>query len=242
MTVETRVDEVADGIYRLSTNVEGIAPGGFTFNQFLVDAEQPLLFHTGLRQMFPLISAALARVMPLERLRWISFGHFEADECGSMNDWLEAAPNATLAVGTMACLLSVNDQASRPPRALGDGEVLDLGGKRVRHVATPHVPHQWEAQVLYEETTNTLLGGDLFTHAGNGPAVTEDNIVGAALETEEQFRGTSPTPLFGPTVRRLADLEPLTIGCMHGSSFRGDGGALLRELAKSYEERFVPAG
>lgn len=240
--METRVDEIAEGIYRLSTNVEEIAPGGFTFNQFLIDAEEPLLFHTGPRQMFPLISAAAGRVLPLERLRWISFGHYEADECGSMNEWLAAAPNATIAVGTLACLLSINDQASRPPRALDDGEVLDLGGKRIRHLATPHVPHQWEAQVLYEETTNTLLGGDLFTHAGNGAAVTEDDIVGPALEAEDLFHATSPTPLFGPTVRRLADLDPSTIACMHGSSFRGDGGALLRELAKSYEERFVPAG
>lgn len=238
--METRVDEIADDIYRLSTNVSAVAPGGFTFNQFLLLADEPLLFHTGMRQLFPQVSEAAARVVPPERLRWISFGHFEADECGSMNEWLAAAPRATVAAGSLACALSVDDQADRTPRALEDGEVLDLGGKRVRAIATPHVPHAWESQLLYEETTGTLLGGDLFTHTGDGPALTGADLVGPAVQAEEMFYATSPTSLFGPTVRKLAELEPSTIACMHGSSYHGDGASQLRGLASAYEERFVP--
>ena len=173
--METRISEIADGIYRLSTYVPEVAPpAGFTFNQFLVDADEPLLFHAGHRRMFPLISTAVARIMPLERLRWISFGHVEADECGAVNSWLAAAPDAQVAHGALGCAVSLNDLCDRPPRPLADGEVIQLGGKRVRHLDTPHVPHGWEARVLYEETTPTRLCGDLFTHIGNGPAVTTD--------------------------------------------------------------------
>ena len=178
--METKVDEIADGIYRLSTNVPEIAPGGFTFNQFVVNADEPLLFHCGPRQMFPLVSEAAAKVIPLESLRWITFGHVESDECGSMNEWLAAAPNAEIAHGVTGCLVSINDMADRPPRQLADGEVIDLGGKRVRHFDTPHVPHNWEARVLHEETTNTLLCGDIGEHPGDGPAITKGDVVGPA--------------------------------------------------------------
>src|SRR5579872_6798653 len=140
--VDTKVDEIADGIYRLSTWVSDIAPpAGFTFNQFLVQAEEPLLFHTGPRAMFPLVSEAVGGILPVEQLRWITFGHVEADECGSMNQWLAAAPEAQVAHGAIGCLVSLNDLADRPPRVLADGEVLDLGAKRVRWIDTPHVPH-----------------------------------------------------------------------------------------------------
>lgn len=239
--METRVDEIADGVFRFSTCVDDV-PGGFTFNQFLLQAEEPLLFHTGPRGLFPFVSEAVSRVVPLDTLRWISWGHFEADECGSMNQWLQAAPNATVMAGALACMISVQDQADRPPRALDDGEVVDLGGKRVRLVATPHVPHGWEASLLFEETGATLLAGDLFTQGGDGPAVTEGDIIEPSLASEDAFRYTAPTPLYGPTVRRLAELSPTTIACMHGSSFTGDGGELLRSLASAYEGRFVPAG
>src|SRR5258706_571522 len=176
---------MADGTCRLSTWVPDIAPpAGFTFNQFLVVGDEPLLFHTGPRAMFPLVSQAVARVRPDEQLRWITFGHVEADECGSMNEWLAAAPSAEVADGGLGCLVSLNDMADRPPRPLADGEVLDLGGKRVRHIDTPHVPHGWEARVLYEETTGTLLCGDLFTSLGNGPALTAGDIVEPAMEAE----------------------------------------------------------
>ena len=171
--MKTSTHEIADDIYRFSTCVPDAAPGGFTFNQFLINADEPLLFHTGPRRMFPLVSEAIARIVPLERLRWIAFGHVESDECGSMNEFLAAAPRAEVAHGAIGCMVSLDDLCDRPPRKLADGEVIDLGGKRVRHIDTPHVPHNWESRVLFEETTSTLFCGDLFTHAGNGPAITD---------------------------------------------------------------------
>src|SRR5262245_32097992 len=163
----TKTHEIADGIFRFSTCTP-ITPDGFTFNQFLIKAEEPLLFHTGPRHLFGLVSEAVSRVVPVDRLRWITFGHVESDECGSMNQWLAAAPNAQVAHGEVGVSVSLNDLADRAPRSLQDGEILDLGGKRVRHIDTPHVPHAWEARVLFEETTGTLLCGDLFTHTGDG--------------------------------------------------------------------------
>jgi flavorubredoxin len=241
--METRVDEIADGIYRLSTHVPEIAPpAGFTFNQFVVKADEPLLFHCGPRQMFPLVSEAAARVVPLDQFRWITFGHVESDECGSMNEWLAVAPKAEVAHGMTGCLVSLNDMADRPPRALEDGEVLDLGGKRVRHIDTPHVPHNWEARVLYEETTNTLLSGDIGEHIGNGlPAVTGDDIVGIAMESEDMFLASSLTTSLAPTIRKLADLRPSTLAIMHGSSFSGDGASVLNGLADAYAKRVAEA-
>lgn len=239
--METKVDEIAAGIYRFSTVVPEVAPGGFGFNQFLVDAEQPLLFHTGPRQMFPLVSEAVARVRPVEDLRWITFGHFEADECGSMNQWLEAAPEAEVAHGMTGVLVSLNDQADRPPRALADGEVIDVGGKRVRHLDTPHVPHAWDAGLLYEETTGTLFCGDLFTHIGDVPALTDGDIVGPAMDAEDLFQATSLTPMTAPTIRGLTDLNPRTLALMHGSSFNGDTVAALHALADDYQRRVEAA-
>jgi glyoxylase-like metal-dependent hydrolase (beta-lactamase superfamily II) len=162
--MNTRIDEIAPRIYRFSTFVQ---PAGIVFNQFLIDAEEPLLFHTGMRRLFPSVRDAVARVLHPNRLRWISFGHFEADECGAMNAWLAIAPNATVAHGEIGVIVSVADQADREPRALRDGEILDLGGKRVRYLNTPHVPHGWDAGLLYEETTATLFAGDLFTATGD---------------------------------------------------------------------------
>jgi flavorubredoxin len=238
--MSTTVDEIATGIYRLSTWVPDIAPpAGFTFNQFLIDAEEPLLFHTGPRAMFPLVSEAVARIVPVERVRWIAFGHVEADEFGSMNQWLAAAPRSEVAHGALGCMVSLNDLADRPPRALADGEVIDLGGKRVRHIDTPHVPHAWEARVLYEETTRTLLCGDLFTHLGNGPALTTDDIVGTAMEAEAIFRSTSLAPDTATVIRRLGDLAPDTLALMHGSSYNGDCGKALYDLADAYESQYL---
>ena len=238
--MSTTVDEIADGIYRFSTWVPDIAPpAGFTFNQFLIDADEPLLFHTGPRAMFPLVADALARILPIERLRWVTFGHVEADECGSMNNWLGAAPEAQVAHGATGCLVSLNDMADRPPRPLADGEVLDLGGKSVRHLDTPHVPHGWDARVLYEETTGTLLCGDLFTHLGNGPALTSDDIVERAIDAETIFRSTSLAPDTASVLRRLGDLSPNVLALMHGSSFNGDGSQALNDLASAYESRFL---
>jgi flavorubredoxin len=235
--MQTQIDEIADSIYRFSTFVPEVAPpAGFTFNQFLVMADEPLLFHCGARGMFASVSAAVASVVPLERLRWIGFGHVEADECGSMNQWLAAAPNAQVVHGQTACMVSLNDLADRPPRALADGEALDLGGRVVAWCDTPHVPHGWEAGVMFEQATRTLLCGDLFTHVGAVPALVEADIVEPAMRAEEMFQATCLSPNTGPAIRALAGFEPETLALMHGSSFRGDGGAALRRLASYYEE------
>jgi flavorubredoxin len=237
--VTTNLDEIASGIYRLSTVVPDIGPSGFTFNQFLLDDEEPLLFHTGHRSMFPSIRDAIERVMPVERLRWITFGHVESDECGAMNEFLAAAPQAEVAHGALGCLVSLNEMADRPPRPLGDGEVIDLGTKRVRHIDTPHVPHGWEARVLYEETTGTLLCGDLFTHLGDGPALASGDIVGPAMEAEALFRSSSLAPDTATVMRSLGELAPTTLALMHGSSFSGDGAAALNDLAAGYESQYL---
>jgi flavorubredoxin len=241
--METRIAEITDGIYRLSTYVPEIAPpAGFTFNQFLVLGEEPLLFHTGLRKMFPSALAAVGRLMPVERLRWIAFGHYEADECGAMNEWLAAAPQAQVAHGQTGCLVSLNDMADRAPRVLADGETIDLGGgKRVRYIDTPHIPHGWDAGVLFEETTRTLMCGDLFTQLGNGPAVTDGDVVGPAIAAEDVFRYSSLNPGMGTTIRGLAKLDPRMLALMHGPSFVGDGAAALHALADDYDRRMAAA-
>ncbi|MGE0416889.1 MAG: MBL fold metallo-hydrolase [Acetobacteraceae bacterium] len=236
--MQTTLSEIADGIFRFSTFVPDIAPpAGFTFNLFLVMGEEPLLFHTGLRRMFPLNRDALARVMPPERLRWIAFGHYEADECGAMNEWLAAAPHAQVAHGRTGCMVSLNDMADRAPCVLEDGEVIDLGGRRVRYIDTPHTPHGWDAGVMYEEQTGTLLCGDLFTQLGNDSARTEGDIVGPAIAAEDMFRYSSLAPGMGRTIRRLAGLAPRTLALMHGPSFAGDGAASLHALADEYDRR-----
>jgi flavorubredoxin len=239
--VTTKLDEIAPRIYRVSTLVPEIGPTGFTFNQFLLDDDEPLLFHTGHRSMFPMVSEAIKRVLPLERLRWVAFGHVESDECGAMNQFLAAAPHAQVLHGVLGCMVSLNEMADRPPRPLIDGETMQLGALRIRHLDTPHVPHAWEARVLYEETTATLLCGDLFTHLGDGPALTEGDIVGPAGDAEDLFGYSTLAPGTPGTIEGLADLEPRTLALMHGSSFTGDGGAALRALASSYRDRLAAA-
>lgn len=232
--MHTTTDEIADGIHRISTFVPDI---GMTFNQVLVDADEPLLFHTGMRTLFPLTSEAVARIVPLDRLRWISFGHVEADECGALNRWLAAAPNAQVAFGQLGCMVSVDDLADRAPHGLADGDVLDLGGKRLRYIATPHVPHGWESGLFHEETTSTLLCGDLFTQLGDGPAVSHDSPMDATVAAEDGFGYSSLAPNTVPTIRSLAEFEPTTLALMHGPAYAGDGGAWLSELADSYADR-----
>lgn len=237
--MDTRSDEIADGIYRISTFLPGVlSPRGLTVNQFLVAAEEPLLFHTGLRATFPAVVAALARILPIRDLRWISFGHVEADECGALNLLLAVAPNAEVVFGEHGCPAGVDDLADRPPRALAAGESLDLGGRRVILVPTPHAPHNWEAQVLFEETTRTLLCGDIFTQLGRGPVLTGDDLVGAALDAESAVPRTAPGPAMPSVLRQLAASEPRTLAAMHGASFEGDAGQALRDLADSWEQRF----
>ena len=240
--MQTRIDEIAAGIYRLSVYVPDIAPPvGFTFNHFLVLGDEPLLFHCGLKKMFPLLSAAVAQVIPLERLRWLSFGHFESDECGSMNEWLAAAPHAQVAHGMTGCMVSINDMAARAPRVLSDGEVIDIGGKRLRYIDTPHVPHGWDAGDLFEETSGTLFCGDLFTHTGNGAALTRSDIVAPTIAAEDLFQYTSLCPSTAPAIRKLADLAPRKLAVMHGSSFEGDATSALRGLAGQYDGRLRKA-
>lgn len=233
--MQTTSCEIADRIYRISTCVPDAAPGGFTFNQFLVDADEPLLFHTGPRRMFPLVSNAIARIVPLDRLRWIAFGHVESDECGAMNEFLAAAPHAQVAHGALGCMVSLDDLCDRPPRRLADGEIIDLGGRRVRHIDTPHVPHNWEARVLFEESTKTLFCGDLFTHAGDGPPLTDEDVVGPAMAAEAIFHATALSPATPKTLRQLALLEPDMLAIMHGSSTRSRCSESLRRLADAYE-------
>ena len=187
--------------------------------------------------MFPLVSEAIARIVPLSSLRWIAFGHVESDECGSMNELLAAAPHAEVAHGALGCMVSLDDLCDRAPRKLADGEVIDLGGKRVRHIDTPHVPHNWEARVLFEETTKTLFCGDLFTHTGDGPALTTEDIVGPALAAEEIFHATALSIVTAPTIRRLATLEPRTLAVMHGSSTATGCSESLLRLADAYEAK-----
>lgn len=231
--MHTTIDEIAPEIFRLSTLVPDVTPDGFTFNQFLVRDEQPFLYHTGMRGLFPLVSEAISTLIPLDTLRWISFAHVEADECGAMNLLLAEAPASQVVQGALACMISINDMADRPPHMMGD-EPLDLGSHRMRHIPTPHVPHNWESGLWFDETTMTLFAGDLFTHTGAVPALTEDDIVEPALIAEDVFHGTSLTRDLAPTIERLADLSPTTLAVMHGSSYHGDGATQLRALAAGY--------
>ncbi|MDQ1709738.1 MAG: hypothetical protein QOG49_1123 [Frankiaceae bacterium] len=233
----TKLDEIAPDIYRLSTLVPNIGPTGFTFNQFLIDDDEPLLFHTGHRSMFASVREAIERVLPVERLRWITFGHVESDECGAMNEFLAAAPQSVVAHGALGCAVSINEMADRTPRALANGEVISLGTKRVRHIDTPHVPHGWEARVLFEETTGTLLCGDLFTALGDGPALTEADIVGPAAQAEDVFAYSSLSPHTAKAIEDLALLAPATLALMHGPSYSGDCATALRDLAGAYRTR-----
>ncbi|MCU1628285.1 MAG: hypothetical protein JWP64_3234 [Pseudonocardia sp.] len=236
--MDTVVDEIAPDTYRLSTYVE---PVDLVFNQYLLMAEEPLLFHCGARQLFPLVGDAVARVMPLERLRWISFGHVESDECGSMNDWLAVAPRAEVVHGVLGVMVSLADLADRPPRMLTDGETLDLGGRVVRWVDTSHVPHGWESGLLHDEGTGTLFCGDLFTSVGHHPALSTSDLVEPAMVAEDRFHATALTPSTGPTIRGLAALEPSTLALMHGPAFSGDAAAALEGLGACYDRRLADA-
>jgi flavorubredoxin len=232
--METTVDEIGTDLYRLSTYIPEITEHGFTVNQFLLTGDEPFLFHTGMRQLFPLVSDAINRVVPLEKLRWISLGHVEADECGAMNMLLQEAPTSEVIAGPLAVMLSLTDLCDRPPVVAPEDDVLDIGGHRLRFIPTPHVPHNWEAGLWFDETTTTLLAGDLFAHIGGCPALTESDIVEPALEAEEFFHATGLTTNLQPTLERLAELRPTTLALMHGASYSGDGATQLRALADGY--------
>jgi flavorubredoxin len=231
----TRVDEVARGIYRISTPLD-VIPGGFTFNSYLVADDEPLLFHTGYRKLFPYTVEAIGKVIPARKLRWIGGSHFEGDEFGALNDLLAAAPEATAFGSEIGVLTSIDDFAARPARGLRDGEELSIGSRRMKWLYTPHVPHGWDCGVLFDLATGTLLCGDLFTQPGaDMPPVTESEV----LTASEGMRGmmdyyahaTSTSAIF----EGLASLGPSMLACQHGSAYRGDGAALLRELAGRLE-------
>jgi flavorubredoxin len=230
----TNVHEIADGIYRINTPVDLPDGGSFSFNQYLVLDDEPLLFHTGPRQLFPAVHEAVAAVMPVERLRYVGLSHFEADECGSMNQWLAAAAGAVPLCSRIAAMVSVGDVADRPPRALADGEELSLGRHTIQWFDTPHVPHGWDCGLLMESLTGTFFCGDLFTQPGHGEqALTEADILGPSEAFRQPLDYFAHAPQTSATLMRLAKLDPRTLACMHGSAWRGDGARLLRHLAEA---------
>jgi flavorubredoxin len=230
----TNVHEVADGIYRINTPINFPDGQGFSFNQYLLLDDEPLLFHTGPRLLFPLVSEAVATLMPLERLRYVGFSHFEADECGSLNQWLARAPAAVPLCSQVGAMVSVTDMADRPPRALADGERLSLGRHTVQWFDTPHTPHGWDCGLLMDTTTDTFFCGDLFTQPGHGQqALTEGDILGPSEAFRQPMDYYAHAPQTAAILARLAQQRPRTLACMHGSAWRGDGGALLRHLAES---------
>jgi flavorubredoxin len=231
----TNVHEIADGLFRINTPV--VIPGdsfGFSFNQYLIVDDEPLLYHTGPRKMFALVREAVASLMPVASLRHVAFSHFEADECGSLNDWLAAAPASTPVCGRIGAMTSAPDFSDRDPRALADGEALSLGRHTVRWFDTPHLPHGWDCGHLLEESTRTLLCGDLFTQPGSThPPLTEGDILGPSEAFRRALDYYAHTENTQAMLERLAATSPTTLACMHGSAWRGDGASLLRALASS---------
>ena len=233
------IDEIAPDTYRISTYVPEI---NLQFNQFLVKDDEPLLYHTGMRGMFPRVLEEVSRVIDPSRLRWVGFSHFESDECGALNDWLQVAPRAEAVCSVVGAMVSVNDFALRPARALADGEVLTTGRRRFRFLQTPHVPHCWEAGLMFEESEATLLCSDLLTHEGEVEPLTESDVVGRFREglvagQQGPLAHAYPyTPQTGETLRRLAALRPKTLALMHGSSFVGDGGQALLDMSAVLRE------
>jgi flavorubredoxin len=231
---DVHVTEVADGIYQMKTYLPEM---DFTVNQYLVAGEEPLLFHTGTRDMFPTVVDAVARVVPVESLRWIGFGHVEADECGCLAEWLDAAPDATVIQGEIGCMVTLGAVGDREPRPLAAGETLDTGGHCLEWIDTPHVPHGWDAGVLYDRTTKTLFCGDLFGCYGDYEPTTSADVVGPAIEAEDRFPAMSLHPATPSLIGGLAELDLAALASMHGPTFTGDCGAALRDLAVDADRR-----
>ena len=230
----TNIHEIADAIYRINTPIDFPNGPGFSFNQYLVLDDEPLLFHSGPRQLFPLVREAIAAVMPVERLRYVGVSHVEADECGALNPLLACAPEARPLCGQVAAMVSIGDLADRPPRALADGEQLALGRHTLQWFDTPHVPHGWDCGLLMDALTGTFFCGDLFTQPGHGDApLTEGDILGPSEAFRQPMDYFAHAPQTAACLERLAQQQPRTLACMHGSAWRGDGGALLRQLAEA---------
>ena len=230
----TNIQEISDGIYRINTPVK--LPGGeqFNFNQYLIDDDDSLLFHTGPRKLFPLVRDAIARVTTVEKLRYVALSHFEADECGSLNDFLAVAPGSEPVCGRVAAMVSISDFSDRLPRALADGEELALGAHTVRWFDTPHTPHGWDCGLMMESKTKTFFCGDLFTQGGAGDvALTESDILGPSEAFRKPMDYFAHAPDTQKTRERLARHEPTTLACMHGSAWRGNGAELLRALGQA---------
>ncbi|MCG6949278.1 MAG: MBL fold metallo-hydrolase [Acidobacteria bacterium] len=234
----TSIAEIADGIYRISTPVppNPALPGGFTFNQFLIVDEEPLLFHTGPRKMFPVVREAIEAVIPVSNLHYLGISHFEADECGAINELLEVAPRAVPLCGAVAKMVSVDDVADREAHGLGDGERLSLGTHSVCWIDTPHLPHGWDCGYLFERKTSTLFCGDLFTQPGaEHPPLTEGDILGPSEAMRDAMDYYAHTRNTKELIAKLAANEPTTLACMHGSSWNGNGSKLLEELAAALD-------
>ena len=229
----TRIDEVAAGIYRVNTPLQIPAiPGGFNLSQYLIVDDEPVVFHAGWRNWFPFVSEAIAKVIPLDRIRYVGYSHFEGDESGAVNEFLAVAPQAVPFASGLGVMTSLGDFAIRPARGLADGEELSIGGRTLQWIDTPHVPHGWDCGVMFDKSTGTLLCGDLFTQAGaDTPPVTESEILTASEAMRKPMDYYAHSTGTAAILNRLAALKPTTLACQHGSAYRGDGAALLRELA-----------
>ena len=233
----TNINEIESGISRINTPIQ-LPVGTFNFNQYLIADDSSMLFHTGPRSLFPLVQEAIAGIMPPERLNYIGLSHFEADECGSMNEFLAIAPESVPVCSQVAAMVSVNDIADRPAKAMGDGEILNLGNHALRWFDTPHLPHGWECGLMFDDITNTLLCGDLFTQGGDGKAaLVETDILGPSEAFRSAMDYYAHSPNTGDMLERLAQASPTTLACMHGSAWRGDGAGLLRELSRTIENQ-----
>jgi flavorubredoxin len=236
-----QIDEIAPDLFRISTYVPQF---DLQFNHFLIRDDEPLLFHTGMRMMFPQVRGAVGSLIDIASLRWISWSHFEVDECGSLNEWLAVAPQAVPACSEVGAMVNLQDFSNRPPRGLGPGEVLQTGRHRYRYIPTPHLPHGWDAGMLFEETERVLLCSDLFHQIGQVEPVTTGDVLGrwdsaiAAMQAHPVLMDYVPfTRKTRARLEVLADLRPRLLGTMHGSSFVGDGGAALRGAGEMLERR-----
>jgi flavorubredoxin len=241
--MSARVDEIADRIYRISCYAPDGPPGGITFNQFIITGDEPVLIHTGMAMHFDAVLEQARSVLDVSRLRWITSNHASRpDEFGALPQWFARAPHATVAHGLTGCFVNLPDVSDRPLRPLDDGEVLEVGDRRLRWISTPHVPGPWEAGVLVEEVTGVMFCGDLFAQAGRVAVTTAEDITGPAIAHDQCLHGTALTPATAPTLRRLAERQPEILALMHGPAFTGDTGTALTELASWFDEQFASAG
>lgn len=240
----TTINEIAPDLFRLSIYVPDF---DMQFNHFLVRDEEPLLFHAGLKAMFPELRKAMATLIDPVRLKYIAWSHFESDECGALNEWLQLAPEAQPVCTLVGKLVSVDDFSIRPARGMTGEDVLSTGKYRYRFYRSPHIPHGWDAGLLFEETRKTLFCSDLFHHFGDVAATTSSDLIEPTRKAMQQMQ-QGPLAGYMPYTRQtegvlhsLAELKPETLAVMHGSSFRGPGDRLLTDLAGVIKENFDPA-